>query len=168
MNVWYPVQIRFRDLDPLSHVNNTVYFTYLEEARSYYFDQLGLEHWPSQEEDQPNPGAQEETEHTSRISTSVLGAHYGTLVKEVTCTYKLPLIRSDKVEVGIQVVHVGRTSFIMEQLIRDTREHERVFATGRTVLVWCNYHTGRPSPVPPAMRAAFEKMEGRAFPMPKA
>ena len=24
--VWYPVQIRFRDLDPLAHVNNTVYF----------------------------------------------------------------------------------------------------------------------------------------------
>src|SRR5690349_15030252 len=22
---WYPVQIRFRDLDPLAHVNNTVY-----------------------------------------------------------------------------------------------------------------------------------------------
>src|SRR5438270_170551 len=31
---WYPVQIRFRDLDPLAHVNNTVYFTYFEEARS--------------------------------------------------------------------------------------------------------------------------------------
>ncbi|MGH2479147.1 MAG: acyl-CoA thioesterase, partial [Ktedonobacteraceae bacterium] len=42
MNVWYPLQIRFRDLDPLAHVNNTVYFTYLEEARSYYMDQLGL------------------------------------------------------------------------------------------------------------------------------
>jgi hypothetical protein len=26
MNVWYPVQIRFRDLDPLAHVNNTCYF----------------------------------------------------------------------------------------------------------------------------------------------
>ena len=25
---WYTVQIRFRDLDPLAHVNNTVYFTY--------------------------------------------------------------------------------------------------------------------------------------------
>ena len=37
---WYPVQIRFRDLDPLAHVNNTIYFTYFEEARSYYFDHL--------------------------------------------------------------------------------------------------------------------------------
>ena len=163
MNVWYPLQIRFRDLDPLAHVNNTVYFTYLEEARSYYFEQLALDHWPSQPEDQLDP-ASEETVHTSRISTAVLGSHYGTLVKEVTCTYQLPLIRSDKAEVGVKVVHVGRTSFIMEQVIRDMREHERVFATGRTALVWCNYHTGRPCPVPPLLRAAFELMEGRDFP----
>src|SRR6202049_2921100 len=37
---WHQVQIRFRDLDPLAHVHNTVCFTYSEEARSYYFDQL--------------------------------------------------------------------------------------------------------------------------------
>ena len=37
---WYPVQIRFRDLDPLAHVNNTVYFIYFEEARSHYLSQL--------------------------------------------------------------------------------------------------------------------------------
>jgi acyl-CoA thioester hydrolase len=50
----YPVQIRFRDLDPLAHVNNTVYFIYFEEARSYYFDQLKLwlAQWPSEEEHQ--------------------------------------------------------------------------------------------------------------------
>lgn len=166
MNVWYPVQIRFRDLDPLSHVNNTVYFTYLEEARSYYFDQLGLEHWPSQTEDQLNPSVEEPT-HTSRISTSASGAHYGSLVKNVTCTYELPLIRSDKAEVGVQVTHVGRTSITMEQYIRDSRVHERIFATGHTILVWANYHTGRPHPVPPVLRAAFEHMEGRAFPTPE-
>ena len=97
----------------------------------------------------------------------MIGAHYGTLVKEVTCTYQLPLIRSDKAEVGVKVVHVGRSSFVMEQLIRDSREHERIFATGRTVLVWCNYHTGRPYPVPPSLRVAFERMEGHAFPMPE-
>lgn len=167
MNVWYPVQIRFRDLDPLSHVNNTVYFTYLEEARSYYFDQLGLDHWPTRTEDQLYPGVESEQIHTARISTSVIGAHYGMLVKNVNCTYELPLIRSDKAEVGVCVTHVGRTSITLEQQIRDSRMHERIFATGRTVLVWANYHTGRPHPVPPVLRAAFERMEGRSFPLPE-
>lgn len=159
---WYPVVIRFRDLDPLAHVNNTVYFIYLEEARSYYFDQLKpwLAQWPSEQEHQqveageaPNP----------RIQTGPRGYHYGMLVKENTCTYSLPLVRSDRAEAGVKVVKVGRTSFIMEHEIRDVEDHERIFATGCSVMVWCNYYTGRPYPVPPSLRSAFEHMEGRSF-----
>ncbi len=167
MNVWYPVQIRFRDLDPLAHVNNTVYFTYFEEARSYYFDQLNLEHWPSNEEDQLIHSAEEAGAHNARIQTTSLGAHYGSLIKENTCTYHLPLIHDDKAEIGVRVTRIGRTSFVMELQIRDSRDHARIFATGTTVTVWCNYHTGRPVPVPPILRAAIEKMEGRSFPAPE-
>jgi acyl-CoA thioester hydrolase len=160
MNVWYPVQIRFRDLDPLAHVNNTVYFTYFEEARSYYFDQLPLENWPSREEDQLVHGNEEEGSQNSRIQTTSIGAHYGSLIKGNECVYNLPLIRSDKAEIGVRVSRIGRTSFVMELEIRDIRDHTRIFATGKTTMVWCNYHTGRPTPVPPALRAAIEKLEG--------
>jgi acyl-CoA thioester hydrolase len=166
MNVWFPVQIRFRDLDPLAHVNNTVFFIYCEDARIYYFRQLDLEHWPSQEEDQlvhsPEPEAQ-----TVRIQTTSTGAHYGNLIKENSCTYNLPLIRSDQAEIGVQVVHMGHTSYIIEQQIRDATDHTRIFATSRTVLVWCNYHTGRPYPIPPTLRAAIERREGRTFSAPE-
>ncbi|MFC4552819.1 MULTISPECIES: acyl-CoA thioesterase [Halorussus] len=31
------VDVRFRDLDPMGHVNNAVYATYLEEGRTAYF-----------------------------------------------------------------------------------------------------------------------------------
>src|SRR5258708_906947 len=167
MNVWYPVRIRFRDLDPLAHVNNTVYFTYFEEARSYYFDQLHLKQWPSREEDQLVHSIEKEGAHTSRIQTTSIGAHYGSLIKENECVYNLPLIRSDKAEIGVQVARIGRTSFVMELEIRDARAHERIFATGKTVMVWCNYHTGRPTPVPALLRTAIERLEGRAFPTPE-
>lgn len=167
MNVWYPVQIRFRDLDPLAHVNNTVYFTYFEEARSYYFDQLPLERWPSREEDQLVHSGIEQPARNSRIQTTSIGAHYGSLIKENECVYNLPLIRSDKAEIGVSVVKIGRTSFVMELHIRDARDHERVFATGKTVMVWCNYHTGRPTPVPTVLRAAIEQLENRSFPAPE-
>src|SRR5258708_29391571 len=156
MNVWYPVQIRFRDLDPLGHVNNSVFFVYFEEARSYYFNYLDLERWPSEEEDQLIHSSEEGT-HTSRIQTTSIGAHYGVLVKKNECTYNLPLIHSDTAEIGVQVVHIGRTSFAMEQQIRDVRHQERIFATGTTVMVWCNYRTGKPTPVPPLLRAAIER-----------
>ena len=159
---WYPVQIRFRDLDPLAHVNNTVYFIYFEEARSHYLSQLDpwLKQWPSEEEDQFK-------EDNPRIQTGPRGHRFGMLVKEITCTYMLPLVRGDSVEVGVRVARVGRTSYVMEHLIRDTQEHERIFATGRSVMVWTNYHTGRPHPVPPSLRFAFEQMEGRSFPVPE-
>ncbi len=165
---WYSVQIRFRDLDPLAHVNNTVYFTYYEEARSYYFDQLDswLKQWPSEEEHQQVEGIVSQAPHNPRIQTNQRGNHYGLLVKEVRCTYELPLVRSDRVEVGVRVVKVGRTSFVMEHQIRDTNDVERIFATGRSAMVWCNYRTGRPHPVPPSLRHAFEQMERREFLLP--
>jgi acyl-CoA thioester hydrolase len=31
----------------------------------------------------------------------------------------------------------------------------------------CNYHTGRPHPVPDSLRHAFEQMEGEMFPRTK-
>ncbi len=163
---WYPLQIRFRDLDPLAHVNNTVYFTYFEEARSHYFDQLApwLPQWPSGEEHQHQE--KDDELQNPRIQTGPRGYHYGLLVKEISCTFKIPLIRADRAEVGVRVVHVGRTSFIMEHQIRDTRDHERIFVTGRSIMVWCNYHTGRPYPVPPSLRFAFEQIEERKFPQP--
>ena len=166
---WYPLQIRFRDLDPLAHVNNTIYFTYFEEARSYYFDQLDkwLQEWPSHEEHQEVEGIVSHPPHNPRIQTNPNGRHYGMLVKEIACTYELPLVRGDQAEVGVRIARVGRTSFIMEHQIRDTNEHERIYATGKSVMVWCNYLTGRPHPIPPSLRFAFEQMEGKAFPAPE-
>jgi acyl-CoA thioester hydrolase len=162
---WYPLQIRFRDLDPLAHVNNTVYFTYFEEARSYYLSKL--EHWQDpQHAEGELPPSEEEVGHNPRIQTGVRRTRYGLLVKEMTCTYNLPLIRSDQAEVGVRTVKVGRTSFIMDHQIRDMNIHERIFATGRSVMVYCDYTTGRPYPIPDTMRRAFEIMEGRKFPAP--
>jgi acyl-CoA thioester hydrolase len=163
---WYPLQIRFRDLDPLAHVNNTVYYTYFEEARSYYMGKLAQ--WqatPIDEEQQATQPSSQETSHNPRIQTSTLRTRYGLLVKETSCTYHLPLIRSDSAEVGVRVAKVGRTSFTMEHQIRDRAELEGVFATGRSVMVWCDYFIGRPYPLPLTLRQAFEQMEGRAFPL---
>ena len=166
---WYPLQIRFRDLDPLAHVNNTVYFVYFEEARSYYFDQLKawLKQWPSAPEHQQIEAiTDEDVSPNPRIHTGPRGQHYGMLVKENTCTYEVPLIHSDRAEIGIRVVYVGRSSFIIEHQIRDISDHTRIYATGRSVIVWTNYYLGRSHPVPPSLRSAFEQMESRTFPPP--
>ena len=35
------LEVRWRDLDPMGHVNNAVYFSYLEQARVHYLRELG-------------------------------------------------------------------------------------------------------------------------------
>ncbi|WP_073307043.1 acyl-CoA thioesterase [Halobaculum gomorrense] len=38
------VPVRYRDLDPMSHVNNAVYATYFEEVRTAFFrEEVGIE-----------------------------------------------------------------------------------------------------------------------------
>ncbi|MGH7564476.1 MAG: acyl-CoA thioesterase, partial [Gemmatimonadota bacterium] len=34
------IPVRFRDLDPMGHVNNSVYLTYFEVARTAYWQEL--------------------------------------------------------------------------------------------------------------------------------
>jgi acyl-CoA thioester hydrolase len=38
-----PIEVRFRDLDPLGHVNNAVYLTYAELGRMHYFRAVGAD-----------------------------------------------------------------------------------------------------------------------------
>lgn len=34
------IQVRFRDLDPMEHVNNALYVTYLEQARAMFYEEV--------------------------------------------------------------------------------------------------------------------------------
>ena len=34
------IQVRFRDVDPIRHVNNALYVTYLEQARAAFYDDV--------------------------------------------------------------------------------------------------------------------------------
>lgn len=38
---WTEIPVRFRDLDPLNHVNNALFNTYLEEARIDFLGEVG-------------------------------------------------------------------------------------------------------------------------------
>lgn len=38
---WTEIPVRFRDLDPLNHVNNALFNTYLEEARISFLGEVG-------------------------------------------------------------------------------------------------------------------------------
>ena len=79
-----PIQVRFRDLDALNHLNNAVYLTYLEIARIEYWKALRFE----------------------PVRPSMLLAR-------VEIDYVKPVLFDDQVEVAVRVSEFGTKSFVM-------------------------------------------------------
>lgn len=88
------VDVRYRDLDPVGHVNNAVYATYLEHTRTnYYADVLGLA-----------------TEELSFV------------LAHVEIDYESSVTAEDDVRVWIRVSRLGEKSMTTEFLIEASGE----------------------------------------------
>jgi len=85
-----PVPVRFRDLDPLGHVNNAVHASYIEEARVAYFKQL----------------------------LDVDLDTVGTVVASLSVDYRQPIELGDELVVEITVPAIGTTSLTTEYELR--------------------------------------------------
>jgi acyl-CoA thioester hydrolase len=132
-NYVIPVQVRFRDLDPLGHVNNAVFITYLETARIGYSMSL-------------------------RGTASL--ADLDLILAEITCTYRSPAYYGETLDVGVRVVEIGNKSFVMEYRIEE-RETRRLVATARSVQVAYDYDTQQTVPLSDRFIERAEAFEGR-------
>jgi len=113
------VGVIFRDLDAMGHVNNAVYFTYMETARTTFFvERPGL----------AAPG------------------NLPVIVAEASCTYHSALVMGEKVLVQLGVGRIGRRSFDLEY--RMTAGDGRLIASAGTAMVTYDYESGRAIPIP--------------------
>jgi acyl-CoA thioester hydrolase len=126
----HSIEVRFRDCDPLGHVNNAVYLTYLEQARLYYWRSL----W----------GFRIEATTTTP----------GVIMARAEIDYRIPAKYGETLEVRIDLAAVGRTSFTYDYEIVD--QQGRVVASARTVQVMYDYAAAKPVPIPDAIRAKFQ------------
>jgi acyl-CoA thioester hydrolase len=126
------INVRFRDIDALGHVNNAVYFTYMEQARVDYLQQLGL-----YKRTQSDPGI---------------------IIAEATCQYKAPIRMNAVVVVKVRVSQIGNSSFTMDYQLED-QAGGQIMALGRTVNVAYDYVAGRSTPLLPEWRRALEEFE---------
>ncbi len=130
-----PVQVRFRDMDAMGHVNNAVYLTYLEMARvGYYHSLFGL----TRPEDFPF------------------------ILARVEIDFRSPVVLGEEILVGIRVSRVGNKSFHFEYEIREA-ETGRLVAEAKSVQVMYDYRTGTTMPVPDDFRQRLEEFEGAKF-----
>jgi len=121
------VEVRWRDLDPMGHVNNAVYFTYLEQARTHYMREVGL-----------LPDAPSDV---------------GFILAEASCQFKAPLQLGERVTIHTRVSQLRNSSFIFEY--RAEADDGRLVATARTVQVCYDYQAQRSVPVPDEWREAI-------------
>jgi acyl-CoA thioester hydrolase len=130
------VEVRFRDLDPMGHVNNAVYLTYLEVARAHYWRALG------------------QTESTS-IRTYVLA--------RVEIDYRSPVRLGDEILCGVRVEGFGRRSFTMRYRLRE-RTSGRVIATALTVQARFDYEAGTTRAIEDELKRQVRVFEKRDIP----
>lgn len=118
------IPVRFRDLDPMGHVNNSVYFTYLEVARTAFWQELHHDY-----------------------SYDV----FDFLIARAECDYVSAAMLRETIRVEVWLSRIGTTSFVLDYECFD-EQSERLIARGRTVQVMIDPKTGRPRPIEPELR----------------
>ena len=127
---WWPVTVRWGDMDAMGHVNNIVYFQYLESARIGYFERLMG--WSERDQG---------------------GERQGPVVVSQTFNYRRQVYYPAELEVGVRCREVRNRSFVLEYgLFRNGTDE--LIGDGTSVTVWLDYGTSKPLPIPQILREA--------------
>jgi acyl-CoA thioester hydrolase len=129
----HQLQARFRDCDSFGHVNNAVYFTYMEEARWAY--------WRELTGDFPH----------DRLP--------GLILARAECDFIRPVNSGERIDIWMGTTNIGRTSMSIDCEMIDQRSQP--VAKGRAVMVAYDYTAAKPVPVPDWARTRIEEYEGR-------
>ena len=122
-----PIALRWSDLDAFNHVNNARYLTFLEQARIEWFETL----------DQP-------------WMTEVVAP----VVANATLNFKQPIEYPASIAVELFTGRLGNTSVTIGHRI--VAADGTVHCDGHVVAVWVDRQSGKPMPLPAALRRAAE------------
>jgi acyl-CoA thioester hydrolase len=128
----WPVQ--WGDQDAFGHVNNVVYFRWMESARIEYFRGCNL----------------------GTIDNSGVGP----ILASIKCDFRRQLKFPDSLLISGSIVSIGRTSMKMVHRVY-SHSQQAIAAEGDSVLVFFDYRSQRPIVVPDEVRAKIEAFEGR-------
>ncbi|HWK85665.1 MAG TPA: thioesterase family protein [Caldimonas sp.] len=119
------IPIRWGDMDAMGHVNNTIYFRYLETIR---------------------------IEWLHRIVGAPDLAGEGIVIVNTFCNFLRQLKYPGDVLAKHYVSNPGRSSFMAWVTLERTDEPGVLYATGGAKTVWMNYRQGKSVPLPETIR----------------
>lgn len=129
------------DMDALGHVNNVVYFRYLETARVALCKELG---WPL------DTGAPEA----------------GLILHSVQCRFRKALIGPDVLYVSAGVTDVQKDRFTVNHVIVSERQHANdrstIAAEGSGIVVGFDYKRQKKAELPTIMLENLERLRGES------
>ncbi len=129
------LEVAFRDIDAMGHVNNAVFFAYFETVRIKY---LG------------------EVMRQGILGTELLDLPL--ILVNATCTYKSPALLTEVLRMGTGISRFGTKSFDM--LYEVQGEDGRLVAYGKTVQVMYDYITREAFPIPDDLRRFIADYQG--------
>lgn len=123
------IHLRFSDLDAFGHVNNAMYVTYFEVARTHYWEDIVEWDW-------------EKT---------------GIILARTEIDYIKPIVLQDTIYCYLRTSRIGNSSFDIEYvLIKEKDGQEIICTTGKTVQVAFDYKTNKPVPIPEEMKKRMD------------
>jgi acyl-CoA thioester hydrolase len=122
------IPLRWGDLDAMRHLNNTLYFRLMEEARIAWFVEHGM---------------------------NMTGHGEGPILAFASCDFLIPMTYPCAARVTQTVTRVGRSSMDLDVTIEGDETEPRLYARGKNVLVWMDYDAGKSAPWPAALVAAL-------------
>lgn len=123
------IQMRFRDIDGMGHVNNAVYLTYCEYARTHFY-----------------------LKHNFKRTLHEIDF----ILARVEIDYMSAAEWGDQVQVSVWPSKIGTTSFTLSYEITE-KSSGRVIAKSTSVLVSYDYAKKTSKPIPPEFRHVLEE-----------
>jgi acyl-CoA thioester hydrolase len=129
-------RVAWGEIDALGHVNHTVFLRWFENARFAWFEHVGL----------------------AALMHAGAG-RLGPILARVACDYRAPVRFPDTIRASVQCSELGVSSMTLRCRV-GSQATQQIVAEGEVVVVWVDYQTGKPEPVPEVIRAAIRALEG--------
>lgn len=123
--------VAWGDMDAFRHVNNVVYYRYIESARIEYLNELNLFDEPLY----------------SVVSSS-------------QCQYLKPLFFPDQLKIGVRVAEMRNSAMRMEYILW-SQQQQTVVALGEAVVVFVDQEELKKCAIPEQMRQKIMQLEAR-------
>ena len=129
----YDVNVAWGEMDAFQHVNNVVYFRYLESARIAYGHAVDMMEW--------------------RNSIGI-----GPIVASASARYKRPVLFPDQLRVGVKVDRIGDDRFWQHYRIVSCTQ-SAITTEGEAEIVMFDYQAGKKAAIPSALIERIQQLE---------